>query len=140
MTQRELALSWLQTYSIYGGWLTATELSRLTGHKLSSLSSLLKKMCDEGDVIRKKGLGLRGGYGYRVVKVPKLVITYEDDKCSHVEYKSTQEFHEDNERFAQEYANISFSELCDLVKQGEFDGTILEAETHLRAFLSNIDL
>jgi len=34
--------------------------------KLSSLSSVLKRMCDGGELDRLKNFGPRGGYGYRL--------------------------------------------------------------------------
>lgn len=48
---------------------TATQLSSILtecGHraKLSSLSSLLKKLTDSGELIRTENFGPRGGYGY----------------------------------------------------------------------------
>jgi hypothetical protein len=43
---------------------TAVGLSYELGLKTASLSSLLKKMCDEGQLARAKGYGPRGGYGY----------------------------------------------------------------------------
>jgi hypothetical protein len=46
------------------GCLTATELSRLTKEKLSSVSSLLRKMVDRGELNFLEGFGPRGGAGY----------------------------------------------------------------------------
>lgn len=43
---------------------TATELAFLMNRKLSSVSSILKKMHRAGEVCRRKGLGPRGGNGY----------------------------------------------------------------------------
>jgi DNA-binding MarR family transcriptional regulator len=48
--------------------MTATQLGKITGLKLESLSSVLKKMVDAGLLERVGGFGPRGGYGYTVVK------------------------------------------------------------------------
>lgn len=50
--------------SLYVGILTATEMSKRLGCKLSSLSSILKKMCDEGVLFRWSDSGPMGGYVY----------------------------------------------------------------------------
>lgn len=46
--------------------ITATDLSRQLGVRLSSLSSLLKKMCDDGMLERLPDYGPKKGYGYRL--------------------------------------------------------------------------
>lgn len=43
---------------------TATYISKKTGVRLDSLSSVLNKMCKQGFLCRVKGIGPRGGYGY----------------------------------------------------------------------------
>ncbi len=45
---------------------TATTIANVLDCKVSSVSSLLKKMCDSGLLMRCKGVGPRGGYGYVV--------------------------------------------------------------------------
>lgn len=47
-----------------GDTCTATELHKQLNIDLSSLSSVLKKMTDEGVLDRFDGHGPRGGYGY----------------------------------------------------------------------------
>lgn len=64
-TIRELILKYVKPK----GKLTARDIQSLvefSGEKvaLASLSSLLKKMCDEGELIREDGHGPRGGHGY----------------------------------------------------------------------------
>jgi len=49
--------------------ITAGELSKALGVQLSSLSSLVKKMCDEGSMERFPNHGPRGGYGYRLKEI-----------------------------------------------------------------------
>lgn len=49
-----------------GSCLTATCLAVHLNVKLSSLSSLLKKLTDENVLVRFEGVGPRGGYGYRL--------------------------------------------------------------------------
>lgn len=44
---------------------TATEVARSVGHSVASVSSILRKLVAEGKVVRVKGAGPRGGYGYR---------------------------------------------------------------------------
>lgn len=47
------------------GPMTATEISQLLDIDLASLSSLLKKMCDDPKgIYRIANYGPRGGYGY----------------------------------------------------------------------------
>lgn len=43
---------------------SAAEISRMTGKKLSSVSSVLKKMHKKGVLCRRRGFGPRGGNGY----------------------------------------------------------------------------
>jgi len=43
---------------------TSTFISKRTGIRLDSLSSLLKKMCDARLLNRIPGIGPRGGFGY----------------------------------------------------------------------------
>ena len=43
---------------------TAAEIARCLGLNLASVSSLLKKMCDELVLDRLSGVGPRGGFGY----------------------------------------------------------------------------
>lgn len=63
MTMREQALHAMKLYPIA---ITASSLAQVMGVKLSSLSSLLKKMADANEIIRIKNIGPRGGYGYRM--------------------------------------------------------------------------
>ncbi len=46
--------------------LTAIEIAGVLDEKLSSVSSVLKKMVDNKTLKRRKGVGPRGGYGYRL--------------------------------------------------------------------------
>lgn len=45
---------------------TATDLARMLGLSLASLSSTLKKMVTTGALLRAPKFGVRGGYGYYV--------------------------------------------------------------------------
>lgn len=49
-----------------GACLTATCLAARLDVKLSSLSSLLKKLTDENVLVRYENVGPRGGYGYKL--------------------------------------------------------------------------
>lgn len=49
-----------------GACLTATCLAVHLNVKLSSLSSLLKKLTDENVLVRCENVGPRGGYGYKL--------------------------------------------------------------------------
>ncbi len=44
----------------------ATITETLCNVKLDSVSSILKKMVDNGELVRVEGAGPRGGYGYRL--------------------------------------------------------------------------
>ncbi len=53
------------------GWLalnptevTATALARKLGLKVASVASCLRRLADEGKVVRRAKVGPRGGYGY----------------------------------------------------------------------------
>lgn len=66
---RELAIKYLRYMA--APYATATRINEWMlsdGHpsKLSSLSSLLKKMTDENVLERIENYGPRGGYGYRL--------------------------------------------------------------------------
>lgn len=53
-----------------GATYTATDLKHVLNAdgtlKLSSLSSILKRMYDAGELLRFEGFGPRGGYGYKL--------------------------------------------------------------------------
>jgi len=70
MTIRKRVLGLLRCAGLY---LTAAAIKQIldqgdTGPaiKLSSLSSVLKRMYDAGELERIEGFGPRGGYGYKV--------------------------------------------------------------------------
>lgn len=65
MTIREKILYFLEDWTFKGEWVTATEIALYVGEKLSSVSSLLKRMVDEGQLERRRGMGPRDGFGYR---------------------------------------------------------------------------
>jgi predicted transcriptional regulator len=44
--------------------MTATELSKMLHKKLATFSGQLTKMCNGGLLVRRDGVGPRGGYGY----------------------------------------------------------------------------
>ena len=64
MTTRALVHAVLD--SAWGLSYTATDLAKLIERPLPSVSSLLKRMVDAGELRRRKGKGPRGGYGYYV--------------------------------------------------------------------------
>lgn len=59
-TNRDIVLEALQPGQIK----TQKELVQETGIPKDTLSSLLKKMVDSGELYRFHGFGERGGYGY----------------------------------------------------------------------------
>lgn len=61
-TMRSRVLALLR-YNLAHG-LTAMEISKILQVKLSSVSSLLKKMCDKGELLRMNHCGPRGGHFY----------------------------------------------------------------------------
>lgn len=65
MTMQERVLQLLPFFS---GPVTASHIARCLSVKLSSVSSLLKKMTDEGLLERIENTGPRGGYGYSIVR------------------------------------------------------------------------
>jgi len=54
----------LHLYNFIVVWHTASGLTKVLGGNISSISSMLMKLVDEGLLRRKKGIGPRGGYGY----------------------------------------------------------------------------
>lgn len=56
----------IQLLKLRGLPMTATSISCELNAKLSSLSSILKKMSDERIISRIKNFGPRGGYGYEI--------------------------------------------------------------------------
>lgn len=65
LTMREAVLHYLLTSN---ATCTATFLAKELNFKLSSLSSILKKMTDDQSLRRFVGQGPRGGYGYAARK------------------------------------------------------------------------
>jgi len=76
MTLRKRIVEALENYFLCSSaYYTAVEIKRMLDHsriihpqvvKLSSLSSVLKRMYDAGELERIDGVGPRGGFGYRV--------------------------------------------------------------------------
>jgi predicted transcriptional regulator len=54
----------LWTYLTVHPGLTATQLAKRLGRDVASLSSQLKRLCDQGVLRREVGGGPRGGYTY----------------------------------------------------------------------------
>ena len=63
MKMKDAVLQLLNESTIKWGF-TATAMAKVLNVNPSSLSSLLKKMTDAGDVVRENGRGPRGGYMY----------------------------------------------------------------------------
>jgi predicted transcriptional regulator len=68
MTIRQNAVAFLSSQDRL---FTALEISTALKIKLSSLSSILKKLVDEDILVRRKRFGPCGGYGYTVQRPKK---------------------------------------------------------------------
>ena len=55
-------------------YLTAFEISKLSGVKLYSVSSILRRLISSKNAMRKSNVGPRGGYGYRMKTAEEAVI------------------------------------------------------------------
>ncbi len=79
-TIREKIFRELSTLVLADDFLTSTELSRLTKVKLSSISSVLRKMVRKKEIIRKEDFGPRKGFGYRLKTVEESIFDSMIDK------------------------------------------------------------
>lgn len=65
MSTKENVLQFLRNHP---GVYTATFIATTINAKLSSISSLLKKLTQQNLIQRHKNVGPRGGYGYEIKK------------------------------------------------------------------------
>lgn len=62
-------------------FMTAMELKKATGVRLSSLSPALLRLMKGGSILRKAGVGPRGGFGYRLKTIFETVTQAIQDQA-----------------------------------------------------------
>ncbi len=73
-TIRQRVIDELANLPFADDYMTARQLKKALGDvKMSSLSSILRKMVKRGEIYRQSGYGPRGGYGYRRKTVSEAI-------------------------------------------------------------------